>query len=101
MTLGASWSGQALFAIISFAFGFIGGLPALLYFRKSGKAERFLTDIFATVCIGGIFLVAVEVGGKGAFTWYAPLFFVLGIKAFVRLKNFFLRLKRRRAVRKP
>lgn len=101
MTLGASWSGQALFALISFAFGFIGGIPALLYFRKSRRAEEFLTDLFATIVIGGIYLASVEIGGKGQFVWYSPLFFALGAVTFVRLKKFlFSILKRGRAIRK-
>lgn len=102
MTLGASWSGQALYALISFAFGIVGGLPALLYFRKTSKAEEFLTDVFATVVIGGIYLLSVEIGGKGQFTWYSPLFYLLGIFTLTRLKRFlFSILKRRRTTRKP
>lgn len=98
MTLGASWSGQAAYALISFAFGIAGGIPALLYFRKSGRAERFLTDLFATLIVGGIYIASVEIGGKGQFAWYSLIFYFAGISVLFKIRFFVLSILERRRI---
>lgn len=90
-TAGASAASQAISFAICFAMGLAIGIVALLYLRKAGKAERALTDLFATLTIGGICLLSMEYATGGKPEAYA--FFALTLGAFCsfftikRLKN--------------
>ncbi len=81
MILGVSWSGQFIFALTSFGFGMIGGIVARLYFIKSkiNKIEQGLVDFFATIVLALLYLISVEIGGKGQLTIYSLVCFVGGV----------------------
>ena len=81
MILGVSWSGQFIFALTSFCFGMIGGIVARLYFIKSNinKIEQGLVDFFATIVLALLYLISVEIGGKGQLTVYSLVCFVGGV----------------------
>ena len=84
MILGVSWSGQLVYALTSFAFGFGGGVIARLYFIKGNlnKIEQGLVDFLATMLLALLYLVSVEIGGKGQLTAYSLCTFLLGIWLF-------------------
>lgn len=74
MTLGASWSGQFVYALISIAFGVTVGVVSLAYsvkWKRLGKIEVGIVDFVATLIIAVIYLLAVDVGGKGQPTAYS------------------------------
>ncbi len=80
MTLGASWSGQLIYTLVSFAFGLCGGLVSRLYFmKKINKIERALVDFFTTIVLALLYLVVVQIGGKGQITFYSAVSFLLGV----------------------
>lgn len=66
LSVGANAAEQAIKFALCLAAGVVAGTAALLYLRKASFAERFLTDLFATLCLGGGFVVCVEfiLGGK-------------------------------------
>lgn len=92
MTFGISWGGQLTASLIACGFGLLGGFPALLFFRKSGKLEQVLTDIFACACLIMLYLLSVELGSRGQLTWYTPLCFLAGTVVIIKLKKPILRL---------
>ena len=81
MILGVSWSGQFIFALTSFAFGLSGSIVARLYFLKGriNKIEQGLVDFFATVVLALLYLISVEVGGRGQLTLYSLFAFIGGV----------------------
>ncbi len=79
INLGANAKSQAIGFSLCLLAGFISGIFALMYFRKSGVAERILTDAFATVCIFGAFLVCVEFVLDGKIELYGAIAYVLGV----------------------
>ena len=58
--LGANAKTQAIRFGLCLALGLAAGIIALLYLRKARPVERALTDMFATLCIGGLFIVCLE-----------------------------------------
>ena len=84
MILGVSWSNQLVYAITSFAFGVAGGVISRLYFVKIkiNKIEQGLVDFFTTILLALIFLLSVEMGGKGQLTLYAVISFCVGLWLF-------------------
>ena len=84
MTLGVSWSGQLIYALTAFAFGIAGGWISRLWFVKNklNKIEQGIVDAFATILLALLFLVSVEVGGKGQLTIYALASFSAGVWLF-------------------
>jgi len=84
MILGVSWTSQFIFALISFAFGLGGGIISRLFFIKNklNKVEQGLVDFFATISLALVYLLSVEVGGKGQLTLYSLATFLLGIFCF-------------------
>ena len=77
--LGANAKVQAVRFALCLALGLAAGIIALLYLRKARPVERALTDFFATVCIGGLFIVCLEFFLDGKFELYGLAAFVLGI----------------------
>ena len=77
--LGANAKVQAIRFALCLALGLASGIIALLYLRKARPVERALTDFFATVCIGGLFIVCIEFFLDGKFELYGLAAFVLGI----------------------
>ena len=60
----------------------INSPPMQTVAKKSVRArpvERALTDFFATVCIGGLFIVCVEFFLDGKFELYGFVAYVLGV----------------------
>lgn len=98
MILGVSWSGQFIYALTSFAFGFAGGIISRLYAcHKLNKIEQGIVDFFATIILALLYLISVEIGGKGQPTAYSLLFFVGGAILFNFLwKKIALSLRARR-----
>ena len=78
LQLGANAKVQAVRFALSFAVGLAAGIVALLYFRKSSKAERFVTDLFATLCLGSGYIFCLEVLFGGKFELYLFVAYVLG-----------------------
>lgn len=84
MILGVSWSAQLVYALTSFAFGIGGGVLSRLYFvRKNlNKIEQGLVDFLTTIILALLYLISVEIGGKGQLTTYSLCSFLLGIWLF-------------------
>ncbi len=76
--LGANAEEQAISFALCFAVGLAAGIVALLYLRKARPFERALTDFFATVCIGALFLVCVEFFLGGRIQPYGCIAFAAG-----------------------
>ncbi len=99
MILGVSWGGQFVSAIISFAFGIAGGIPAMLFKRKSSFLEQILTDFFACIVLLALYILSVEVGSKGQLTAYTIVAFLCGICAYLclfrRIKALFFMTRRK------
>jgi hypothetical protein len=82
MTLGASWSGQFLCGVIALSFGIVGGVVSLIYshkWQRLGKIEVALLDFAITIALTALYLLSIEIGGKGQANWYSILLFLLGI----------------------
>lgn len=77
--LGANAKAQAIRFALCLALGLAAGIVALLYLRKARPVERALTDFFATVCIGALFVVCVEFFMDGKFELYGFLAYALGV----------------------
>lgn len=75
---GVSYVAQFFAALTAFAFGLLGGVPSLLFFRQSGKIERVLTDFFACAVLIILYLISLQLGSHGQLTFYTPLCFALG-----------------------
>ena len=84
MILGVSWTGQFIFALASFGFGLGGGIVSRLYFIKDkiNKIEQGIVDFFVTITLALVYLVCVELVGKGQLTIYSLFAFILGIWIF-------------------
>ncbi|MBO4554265.1 MAG: hypothetical protein J5713_00650 [Clostridia bacterium] len=81
LQLGANAKLQAVKFALSLAVGLVAGVVALLYFRKSGKAERFVTDLFATLCLGGGYILCLELFFGGKFELYGIFAYFVGASA--------------------
>ncbi len=92
--LGANVKSQAVCFALCFAIGLVCGIVALLYFRKSGRLERALTDFFATVVIGAIFILCVEYVMQGAIRFYGICAFFVGTAG---VPFIYSKVKRRKA----
>ncbi|MCM1306319.1 MAG: hypothetical protein NC037_04925 [Bacteroides sp.] len=77
--LGANAKVQAIRFALCLALGIASGIVALLYLRKARPVERALTDFFATVCIGALFIVCVEFFLDGKFELYGLAAYALGV----------------------
>lgn len=97
--LGANAKTQAICFAFCLLAGLAGGLFALLYLRKSKPLERALTDLFATVCIGGIFIVCTEWIMQGKIQLYGVFAFFAGVSTppflFSKIKK---RLRKKKKV---
>lgn len=78
LSLGANAGLQAAKFALCLAVGTAVGLVALLYFRKSEKAERFVTDLFATLVLGGGYIFCIHFFFEGKFEFYGLAAYVLG-----------------------
>lgn len=79
LSLGANALEQATAFALCLAIGLCGGIVALLYLRKARPLERALTDLFATVCIGGLFLICIEFVLNGKFELYGAGAYFAGV----------------------
>lgn len=91
--LGANAKLQAIRFALCLLVGLASGIFALLYFRKSSTAERALTDCFATLAIGGIFVVCVEFFLDGKFEIYGAVAYILGCAIIPCVYKLIKRLK--------
>lgn len=93
-----SIASNALYQLICFAlclaFGIGGGIIGLLYLRKGSFFEQILTDFFATICIGGAFLAALEVAMKGQLRFYGVVGYCAGVGIVLVLGKAICRRKR-------
>ena len=78
LQLGANAKLQAVKFALSLVVGLAAGVVALLYFRKSGKAERLVTDLFATLCLGGGYILCLELFFGGKFELYGIFAYFVG-----------------------
>ena len=78
ISLGANAKLQAAKFAICLGIGLLLGIVALLYFRKSSHAERFVTDLFATLCLGGGYIACLEIVFGGKFELYGLTSYLLG-----------------------
>lgn len=58
------------------ALGLAAGVIALLYLRKARPFERALTDLFATLCIGALFICCIEFFLDGKFELYGAAAYI-------------------------
>ncbi|MBR4801080.1 MAG: hypothetical protein IK048_05395 [Clostridia bacterium] len=72
------------------------GVFLLLLFRKSGKAERFVTDLFATLAAGMGYIGCLELVFGGKFELYGLIAYCAGA---CLIPSLFLLCKRRRTKR--
>lgn len=77
--LGANAKEQAISFALCLAVGLAAGIIALLYLRKARPVERALTDFFATLCIGALFLICIEFFMGGKIEPYGCMAFAMGI----------------------
>jgi hypothetical protein len=102
MIAGASWSLQLLSFAIVFAFGLASGVAALLFKRKARPIERALTDFFAVIAMGGLFLSATELGCDGQLRAFGIAAFLLGTLCSYKTILFAKRkLVEKRALKEP
>ena len=78
ISFGANAKLQAIKFGLSFLIGIGFGIFGLLYFRRSGKAERFITDLFATLALGGGYIACLEIIFSGQFELYGLISYLLG-----------------------
>ena len=78
LSLAANAKSQAINFAICLAVGFFAGGFALLYFRRSSAAETFLTDLFATLVIGGGYIACLELVFGGKFEMYGLVGYLFG-----------------------
>lgn len=76
--LGANAKVQLVRFLLCLAAGLAAGVIALLYLRKARPFERALTDLFATLCIGGIFILCVEFFLDGKIELYGMVAYLIG-----------------------
>lgn len=76
--LGANAKIQLVRFALCLAAGLVAGVIALLYLRKARPFERALTDLFATLCIGGIFIACIEFILDGKIELYGALAYLAG-----------------------
>lgn len=95
--LGANTRAQLVNFAVCLAVGCAAGIVALLYFRRSSVAERFVTDLFATLVTGGGYIAVVMFVFDGKFELYGLVSYALGVCA---LPAVFLAVKKLRAKQK-
>ena len=78
ISLGANAKTQAVKCAVCLAIGIAVGIVGLLYFRKSSVAERFLTDLFATLLIGGGYVAVLLLLFGGKFELYGIVSYAIG-----------------------
>ena len=96
ISLGANAKSQALKFAICLAAGVVLGVVALLYFRRSSKAETFVTDLFATLVLGGGYIGCLEFVFDGKFEPYGLVAYLVGTSAL----PFIYRLVKNRKAKK-
>lgn len=97
--LGANVKTQAIKFAICLALGIVAGVASLLYFRKSSAAERFLTDLFATLVIGGGYIGILEFVFGGKFELYGLASYLAGVTVVPCIFKSAQKLRARRATR--
>ena len=79
IALGANTRAQLVNFAVCLAVGCAAGIVALLYFRRSSVAERFVTDLFATLVTGGGYIAVVMFVFGGKFELYGLVSYALGV----------------------
>jgi len=91
LSIGANAASQAVRFALCLLAGLASGTVALLYFRKARPIERALTDFFATVVIGGIFIICIEFFLNGKPELYGAAAFIGGTAlvplAFLKIRT--------------
>lgn len=77
--IGANALSQLVCFLLCLAFGCLGGVFGLLYLIKASFFERILTDFFATICIGGVFFLALEFAMYGQIRFYGVVGYLSGV----------------------
>lgn len=88
LDIGANALSQLYRFALCLLLGIGSGVFALLYFRKASFFERMLTDFFATVCIGGAFILCIEFALSGKFEIYGAMGFLMGCLAIPSIFKF-------------
>ncbi|MBQ3755262.1 MAG: hypothetical protein II867_03795 [Clostridia bacterium] len=78
LNLAANAKSQAINFAICLAVGIVAGVATLLYFRRSSTAEMFLTDLFATLVLGGGYIACLELVFGGKFELYGLAGYLFG-----------------------
>lgn len=95
-SLAANTKIQAVNFALCLGAGALFGIFALLYFRRSSAAETFVTDLFATLAIGGGYICCLEFVFGGKFEFYGIISYLVGIAIVPILFKTFKRLRKRR-----
>lgn len=95
--LGANAKEQAVRFALCLAVGLAAGVIALLYLRKARPFERALTDFFATVCIGALFIVCLEFFLDGKPELYGICAYAISTLAVPFCARKLISLKKRRS----
>ena len=95
--LGANAGVQAVRFALCLAVGLIAGIIALLYLRKARPVERALTDFFATVCIGILFVVCLEFFLDGKPELYGVASYLFGTAVIPLLVKKLMSRKKRKS----
>ena len=85
---------QALDFLCCLGVGVVFGIFSLLYFRRSGKAETFVTDLFATLGLGLGYIGCLEFVFDGKFELYGLSAYVLGCLLIPCVFKLVLKIKR-------
>ena len=76
--LGANAKVQLVRFALCLALGLAAGVIALLYLRKARPFERVITDLFATLFIGGLFIICIEFFLDGKIELYGAIAYLAG-----------------------
>ncbi|MEG2451017.1 MAG: hypothetical protein RSB09_04700 [Clostridia bacterium] len=77
--IGASVASELYATLVAFAFGALGGAPALLFTKKSRPIERALMDFTAIILLAFLFIVAMELGNNGVFQFFQLVAYLIAV----------------------
>ncbi len=100
ISLGANAPLQALSFLLCFSVGIAFSLVTLLYKIKANPIERALVDLFATLVIGGGFVVCCEFFLNGKLELYGLLAYTLGIVTIPTVFRLFKRCRQTKCSKK-
>ena len=79
VSLGANAAEQGIDFAIGLALGLAAGIFALIYLRRSSGLERALTDLFATLAIAAIYILAAEFIYGGEIELHTLISYLIGV----------------------